>query len=45
VYESERAVDEYLQFHFATPLELAPIVGPFVNKEVMRWTNPGRRQN
>lgn len=35
VYESARAVDEYLQFHFATPQELAPIVGPFVSKEAL----------
>lgn len=35
VYESARAVDEYLQFHFATPQELAPIVGPFVNAEAL----------
>jgi len=28
-----------IQFHFATPQELAPIVGPFVSKEVMpeKW--------
>ena len=35
MYESARAVDEYLQFHFATPRELAPIVGEFVNKEAL----------
>jgi len=37
VYESARAVDEYLQFHFATPQELAPLVYPFVSKEALEF--------
>mmetsp|Transcript_6559 Transcript_6559/g.23229 ORF Transcript_6559/g.23229 Transcript_6559/m.23229 type:complete len:298 (-) Transcript_6559:119-1012(-) len=35
VYESTRAVDEYLQFHFATPKDLAPLVGPFVSDQAL----------
>ncbi|KAJ1493454.1 S-adenosyl-L-methionine-dependent methyltransferase [Baffinella frigidus] len=37
VYESARAVDEYLQFHFAKPDELAPLVGKFVAKEALNF--------
>eukprot|EP00961_Rhodomonas_salina_P088437 1189221-Rhodomonas_salina.2 len=32
VYESDRAVDEYLQFHYAPAEQLAPLVSPFVNQ-------------
>jgi len=37
VYESSRAVDEYLQFHFASANELAPLVGKFLAKEVLQF--------
>jgi hypothetical protein len=29
--------DEYLQFHFAKPEELAPLVGKFVSKEALNF--------
>jgi len=35
VYESSRAVDEYLQFHFAPADQLAPLVGSFVNESAL----------
>mmetsp|Transcript_47601 Transcript_47601/g.126228 ORF Transcript_47601/g.126228 Transcript_47601/m.126228 type:complete len:278 (-) Transcript_47601:12-845(-) len=37
VYESSKAVDEYLQFHFAGEDEYAPLVKSFVCKESMQF--------
>ena len=37
VYESAKAVDEYLQFHFAPEADLAPYVARFVAKEALEF--------